>query len=68
VCLYSSSHELGSLSTVAHMTSSETWYHPLVEDDVANWSSDDLGRSFDDGKDPIPLLVTDKSNPNTVLV
>jgi len=46
------------------MTSSETWHHPLVEDEVANWSPDDLGRSSDDGKDPIPLLVTDKSNPS----
>ena len=37
---------------------------PLVE---ANWSPDGLGRSSNDGKDPIPLLVTDKSNPGTIL-
>jgi len=38
-----------------------------VEDEGANWSSDDLGRSSDDGKDPIPLLVIGKYNPSTVL-
>jgi len=48
------------------MISCEAW-DPLVEDEGVDCSPDGPGRSSENGKDPRPLLVTDKSAPGTLL-